>query len=253
MATTTTDANGIYLFNTLAFAGLNAGGNYVLVIDSSQAALNGFAVGPLQSGTNRAIDNDLPAPTGSRIALPVQMPADGSQNIDAADGGFLRLRIGSYVWADANGDGVQDTGEVGLPDVVVQLCSADGTPLATTSTDEDGLYEFTSNEHGVLENTSYELKIDRSSPPLNGEFRASPLAGTADPQLDSNGVPHPTVPELVTAPVTTGSFGAPPSYTDFGFYRHLTIGDKIWVNCFGKKINIFVVINFFSSSFFSQG
>jgi hypothetical protein len=53
--------------------------------------------------------------------------------------------IGDRVWIDANANGIQDDGEVGMPDVTVRLYYADDDqePLAETTTDEDGLYSFT--------------------------------------------------------------------------------------------------------------
>ncbi|MCU0978625.1 MAG: hypothetical protein MUF25_05590, partial [Pirellulaceae bacterium] len=52
--------------------------------------------------------------------------------------------IGDFVWADADGDGIQDDGESGMADVIVKLYYADGgaDPLAETTTDADGGYSF---------------------------------------------------------------------------------------------------------------
>lgn len=51
--------------------------------------------------------------------------------------------LGDRVWIDANGNGVQDAGEVGLPDVTLSLHTSDGTLVATTVTDNNGQYVFT--------------------------------------------------------------------------------------------------------------
>lgn len=51
--------------------------------------------------------------------------------------------IGDTVWFDADADGIQDSGETGVPGVMVTLYSAAGTPLASTYTDADGHYAFT--------------------------------------------------------------------------------------------------------------
>lgn len=50
--------------------------------------------------------------------------------------------LGDYVWADADFDGVQDAGEVGIPGVVVYLVDPSGVIVASTTTDADGLYSF---------------------------------------------------------------------------------------------------------------
>jgi uncharacterized repeat protein (TIGR01451 family) len=60
--------------------------------------------------------------------------------------------IGDRVWSDANGDGIQDPGEVGIGGVTLSLLSvgpdglcgtADDTTVATTTTAADGSYLFT--------------------------------------------------------------------------------------------------------------
>ena len=53
--------------------------------------------------------------------------------------------IGNYVWLDEDGDGDQDAGEAGIPNVKVKLCAdaACTTVLATTYTDANGGYLFT--------------------------------------------------------------------------------------------------------------
>ncbi|WP_146113858.1 MULTISPECIES: SdrD B-like domain-containing protein [unclassified Microbacterium] len=50
--------------------------------------------------------------------------------------------IGDYTWIDANGNGVQDKGEVPISGVLVILHSADGTEIARTTTDAHGYYHF---------------------------------------------------------------------------------------------------------------
>ncbi|MFT3893585.1 MAG: SdrD B-like domain-containing protein [Anaerolineales bacterium] len=51
--------------------------------------------------------------------------------------------IGDFVWLDADADGVQDAGEVGVGGVTVQLYSSTGTLIGTTTTAADGSYNFT--------------------------------------------------------------------------------------------------------------
>ena len=52
--------------------------------------------------------------------------------------------IGNYVWLDEDGDGDQDAGEAGIPNVKVKLCAdaACTSVLATTYTDANGGYLF---------------------------------------------------------------------------------------------------------------
>lgn len=51
--------------------------------------------------------------------------------------------LGDFVWNDANGNGIQDAGEVGLSGVTVQLKNTAGTVIATTTTNSNGYYQFT--------------------------------------------------------------------------------------------------------------
>ncbi|MCX7108970.1 MAG: hypothetical protein NTX45_02340 [Proteobacteria bacterium] len=50
--------------------------------------------------------------------------------------------IGDRVWFDANGNGVQDTGENGFANVTVQLKDSSGVVVGTTTTDASGNYGF---------------------------------------------------------------------------------------------------------------
>jgi len=50
--------------------------------------------------------------------------------------------IGDYVWLDLNEDGLQDEGEPGIEGVDLYLYNCEGTLVATTTTDADGMYLF---------------------------------------------------------------------------------------------------------------
>ena len=52
--------------------------------------------------------------------------------------------IGDTVWNDANGNGIQDAGEPGIPGVTVTLLDSNGNPIPghTTVTDANGKYKF---------------------------------------------------------------------------------------------------------------
>jgi hypothetical protein len=56
--------------------------------------------------------------------------------------------IGDFVWLDADGDGVQDAGEAGLPRTVIRLVDADGRHAGETVTDEGGRYELSPSTSG---------------------------------------------------------------------------------------------------------
>ena len=50
--------------------------------------------------------------------------------------------IGDYVWNDINRDGINDIGELGIPEVIVNIYYGNGTFLNTTTTDITGYYLF---------------------------------------------------------------------------------------------------------------
>ncbi len=62
------------------------------------------------------------------------------------DFGFINVplyRVGNLVWFDENNDGAADSGEPGIPGVIVQLRDGDTNALVgTTTTDADGKYLF---------------------------------------------------------------------------------------------------------------
>ena len=67
-------------------------------------------------------------------------PADGGE---VEDYQFVRGIAGNYVWYDLDGDGIQDAGEPGASNVVVNLYESDGTTLVqSVTTAEDGSYLF---------------------------------------------------------------------------------------------------------------
>lgn len=52
------------------------------------------------------------------------------------------VSIGDFVWNDLNEDGIQDTGEPGISNVIVKLHNRVGDLVATTTTDGSGYYRF---------------------------------------------------------------------------------------------------------------
>ncbi|MCB0608077.1 MAG: T9SS type A sorting domain-containing protein, partial [Lewinella sp.] len=57
--------------------------------------------------------------------------------------------IGDYVWNDADNDGIQDANESGVANVTVNLKDATGAVIATTVTNNEGLYSFICLEPGT--------------------------------------------------------------------------------------------------------
>jgi hypothetical protein len=67
-----------------------------------------------------------------------------AQSTAAKDSKTGYASIGDLVWIDANGNGIQDKGEVGVPNVMVTLYDSMLNTIATKYTDADGHYRFDS-------------------------------------------------------------------------------------------------------------
>jgi large repetitive protein len=134
--------------------------------------------------------------------------------------------VGNRIWDDLNGNGIQDAGEPGIPNVVVTIagttgplvtgagCNGTNAPgVATTATtNSSGLYEFTCLEAGK----SFVLSIDKSQLLPGGALAgyAATTAGAGNIQLDSNGTDN------GTAIIAAGTLrpGIDNTY-DFGFIK----------------------------------
>ncbi len=131
VATSTTDANGSYLFTGLAlgdytvgFSGLPPGATF------TQA----------NAGGDDTVDSDA-GPGGRTGTISLTVGTPDNRTVDA--GLLERLgSIGSRVWRDTDGNGIQDPGEPGVAGITVKLLDANGNVLATTTTDANGTYLF---------------------------------------------------------------------------------------------------------------
>ena len=134
VATTTTDPTGFYQFVDLV------PGDYVVEFTTP----NGFEPSDPNQGGDDTVDSDAVNGQSQIVTL-----TSGEDNPTIDAGFFETATIGDFVWADSNGDGVQDAGEPGIEGAVVTLLADldnDGQIddiLATTTTDENGFYEFT--------------------------------------------------------------------------------------------------------------
>ena len=82
----------------------------------------------------------------------VVKPGEKKDDIDL---GVLRPgTVGDRVWEDTNGDGKQDEGEKGVPNVIVKV-ARDGEPTRTTYTDENGKWTV----EGLTPNTEYRVEF----------------------------------------------------------------------------------------------
>ncbi|WP_305799134.1 SdrD B-like domain-containing protein [Roseococcus sp. SDR] len=128
IATTTTNASGLYSFGDLA------PGQYGVRV----VAPSGYETSPIDQGGNDATDSDATA--AGVIAPTMIFSGDARTDLDA--GLFQRVAIGDRVWMDSNGNGLQDSGEADARGVTVRLLDATGTVIATTVTSTSGAYSF---------------------------------------------------------------------------------------------------------------
>ena len=127
------------------------------------------------------------------------------------DGCPLPASIGDYVWHDVNVNGLQDSGEVGVPNVTVNLYKSDGTPAGSTTTNSDGLYTFTNLAPGdyyveFLLPTGYKFTLQNQ--------------GTDDVDSDAD----PTTGKTIT---TTLDAGETDLTWDAGLHL-CDLGDRVW-------------------------
>ena len=208
IGTTTTDANGNYLFTALA-----PGSYHVQVIkpDATWTFTNPGV------GGNAALDSDTDVTTG---ITPVKVYVSGDDDRSIDSGMYQAVRIGDYTFTDRNGNGVQDAGDTALGGVTVQLVNtATNTVVATATTAADGSYLFV-----VPPGTYREIFTAPAGyiPTLQGQG--------GNPATDSN-------PD---ATGTTPSFSVPGGGQDLtidaGFYIPVKIGDRVFEDQNGNGI-----------------
>jgi SdrD B-like domain len=152
IATTTTDANGLYNFNSLI------AGNYIVgvVIPTGYAPAATTATSVTPNNDNNTDNNGTiidvatnELRNGNSITLSIDgepnTPADGDStngNLTLDFGLRGTAALGNFVWEDRNKNGVQDAGEPGLQGVTVTLTRLSDNTTQTTTTDANGAYSF---------------------------------------------------------------------------------------------------------------
>lgn len=167
----TTDAFGEYIFT-----GLDAG-SYVVGFSNLPA---GYTFSTANQGSNDELDADADGTTGGKTGVITLAQGEENLSIDAGIYSAPGLAsLGNYVWNDQNQDGVQDPSEIGVPGVTVTLYTSAGVQVASTSTDANGMYQFT----GLTPGDYY---VEFTNLPAGYEFTGQDAGGddTADSDAD---------------------------------------------------------------------
>ncbi len=142
----------------------------------------------------------------------------------------LPLEIGNYVWYDANGNGIQDAGEKGIPGISVRLTDANDVVITTTSTDASGKYLFTDPNvpTRIKYNTDYKVKITLTdTQTFQAQIASTTLLNAGSGKNDNHAT---MIGNIATVEITTGSSGEVMLDVDFGFAPAATIGNTVWLD-----------------------
>ncbi|HHB90104.1 MAG TPA: hypothetical protein ENK60_02215, partial [Anaerolineae bacterium] len=266
VADITTGPDGLYTFANLV------PGDYKVQVTPP----TGFSPTPIQQpdpNTDDNTDSNIagePSPgvyeSGVVTLIPGQEPtgevfADGSPDQDGnpdedgnmtVDFGFVQpVSLGSLVWSDLNGNGIQDDGEPGIENATVTLLDSggnpandiDGNPVADITTGPDGVYHFTNLAPG-----DYIVQV---TPPA-GLVPTSPQVAdpNTDDNTDSNIASEPS-PGVYRSGVVTLANGLEPvnelfadgspdqdgnpdpdgnMTVDFGFIEPVSVGSLVWLD-----------------------
>ncbi|WP_158926621.1 SdrD B-like domain-containing protein [Acidisphaera sp. S103] len=150
LATTTTNANGLY-----SFTGLAAG-----IYEVKFVSPTGYGFSTEGVGGNAAVNSSANQTTG--ITAQITLTAgEADHNVEAGlvpggSAGTGTASLGNTVWLDTNNNGLDDNGEQGVAGVTVDLLNATtDTIIATTTTNASGNYSFTS----LPTNVTYEVQF----------------------------------------------------------------------------------------------
>ena len=152
-------------------------------------------------------------------------------------GMYKPVTIGDKVWEDSNGNGIQDAGELGKPDITVTLFNSANVTVATTITDAAGKYQFTNlppSTYGVkfLLPPSFEF-----SPVFEVQFSPGEDVTVLDAVFNhivlNNAGPAPREGNI---PPQTLESGEVSTAFDAGIYKPVTVGGTVFDDKDGNGI-----------------
>ncbi len=217
LATTTTNYEGKYLFNSVS------AGNYKLRFSELPS---GWVFSPKDAG-NDLVDSDVNPSTGETACFNID-PSFCDSNSIKWDAGIYQhspsptCSIGDRVWNDANKNGIQDALESGVPNIKVKLIACSTSALVDTKiTDHSGNYLF----EGVIAG-NYRLKFED----LPSGWVFSPK-DVGNDLFDSD--VNPTNGETICFNIDPFNCDSNSTKWDAGIYQHVSpptcsIGDRVW-------------------------
>jgi hypothetical protein len=166
--------------------------------DRSQMDYN--AAAPLPAGIYQVRIQGLDMANLNALLLPGRVLGIDASGVPCAP--LRPFLIGDIVFLDLNGNGVQDLGEPGIPNVIIDLLDENGAPVETAVTDDDGHYSF------EVEALLYIVRL-------------GPENFSGGGALQDN---DPTTPQECSATIVVSNILA----CDFGFRRSGTLGGRAW-------------------------
>lgn len=195
IATTVTDSEGNYVFENLV------PGDYVVKVD------------PSYFGYFEDMPGDYQVKDTGHTELFTVVSGTVRTSVDAAITRGLGINyIGDYVWEDVDGDGKQETSEPAYANATVNLIDSDGNVIDTTTTDENGYYDFFAN--------SGEYKVEFV---VADDYHFTKTAN-ADSELDSDAIE--TTENTATTEVFDGTYNR--RDIDAGVRRDANISGRVY-------------------------
>ena len=204
---TTTDGNGFYTFTKLII------GSYAVQFDLPLGYVRSPANNEAAPSSD-ALDSDASQATGRTGSTTL----DVGENDLSWDAGLSPIAgLGDRVWHDLNRNGLQDAGELGLPNVTMTLRVNDAV-VATQQTNANGFYWF----DGLTPAIQYEVCVEL---PASYQFTVLDAGINAFNSYDSDADP-------ITGCLPIHAMAAGESYPnhDAGLWQFASLGDYTWLD-----------------------
>lgn len=204
-ATVLTNGSGVYAFN------LVPPGSYVVI----ETDLPGYV-----STRDKTLPNDNQVP----VTVAASQTSSGNDFLDTNNLTLLGT-VGNAVWSDVDNNGIFDSGEVGIPNVIVQLYKTTQVPGAeapfrTTTTGLGGIYSFPNVSPG-----NYVVYLPVANFTAGGALNAAPLSSAFENAADNRD--H-GISNVTDASTRSGTIAVAANVTnntiDFGFVPNTSLG-----------------------------